>query len=52
MSVLNGDKSRYHRQRKQKIARRQRTREMLQQKASAPKSSGPSAGARQRPVSA
>lgn len=52
MSVLNGDKSRYHRQRKQKIARRQRTRELLQRKASASKSAGSSAGAQQRPVSA
>jgi hypothetical protein len=30
MSAINGDKSRYHRGRKQKIARRQRTREMLE----------------------
>lgn len=29
MSALNGDKSRYHRERKQKIARRARTRELL-----------------------
>jgi hypothetical protein len=29
MSARNGDKSRYHRERKQKIARRQRTRELL-----------------------
>lgn len=29
MSALNGDKSRFHRERKQKIARRQRTRELL-----------------------
>lgn len=28
MSALNGDKSRYNRARKQKIARRQRTREL------------------------
>jgi hypothetical protein len=28
MSARNGDKSRYHRERKQKIARRQRTREL------------------------
>jgi hypothetical protein len=31
MSKINGDKSRYHRERKQKIARRQRTRELLKQ---------------------
>jgi len=29
MSERNGDKSRFHRERKQKIARRQRTRELL-----------------------
>jgi hypothetical protein len=29
MSALNGDKSRFHRERKQKIARRKRTRELL-----------------------
>ena len=30
MSAINGDKSRYHRERKQKIARRKRTRELLE----------------------
>ena len=29
MSALNGDKSRHHRERKQKIARRKRTRELF-----------------------
>ncbi|MGA8867368.1 MAG: hypothetical protein WB510_10395 [Candidatus Sulfotelmatobacter sp.] len=29
MSGINGDKSRFHRERKQKIARRKRTRELL-----------------------
>jgi hypothetical protein len=29
MSSMNGDKSRYHRERKQKVARRKRTRELL-----------------------
>ncbi|HEV3511161.1 MAG TPA: hypothetical protein VGS05_05615 [Candidatus Sulfotelmatobacter sp.] len=29
MSARNGDKSRYHRERKQKIARRQRSQELL-----------------------
>ena len=33
MSSLNGDKSRYHRERKQKIARRKRTRELLERAA-------------------
>jgi hypothetical protein len=54
MSALNGDKSRYHRERKQKIARRQRTRELLKQ-AAAPaeqKSADPSARAKPKSVSA
>jgi len=29
MSAINGDKSRFHRERKQKIAKRKRTRELL-----------------------
>jgi hypothetical protein len=29
MSAINGDKSRFHRERKQKIARRKRKRELL-----------------------
>jgi len=33
MSAKNGDKSRYHRERKQKIARRKRTRELLERSA-------------------
>jgi len=44
MSARNGDKSRYHRERKQKIARRQRTRELLKLDAAQPKS--PHASAR------
>jgi len=32
MSSLNGDKSRFNRERKQKIARRKRTRELLEAK--------------------
>ncbi len=36
MSARNGDKSRFHRERKQKIARRQRTRELLR-RVSAPR---------------
>ena len=31
MSAINGDKARFHRERKQKIARRKRTRELLNQ---------------------
>ena len=38
MSARNGDKSRFHRERKQKIARRQRTRELLKWEAAERKS--------------
>jgi len=37
MSGVNGDKARFHRQRKQKIARRIRTRELLQGAVAPPK---------------
>jgi hypothetical protein len=33
MSAINGDKSRFNRERKQKLARRKRNREMLQRAA-------------------
>jgi hypothetical protein len=51
MSALNGDKSRYHRERKQKIARRQRTRELLARAAKADKSADTSARLQSRSVS-
>lgn len=35
MSARNGDKSRFHRERKQKIARRKRTQELLERAAKA-----------------
>jgi hypothetical protein len=38
MSSINGDKSRFHRERKQKIAKRKRTRELLEMVNSQPKS--------------
>ena len=38
MSARNGDKSRFNRERKQKIARRKRTRELLERRAKASKS--------------
>jgi hypothetical protein len=38
MSGINGDKSRYHRERKQKIARRKRNRELLKSAAEQGKS--------------
>ena len=40
MSSINGDKSRFHRERKHKIAKRARTRELLKLAASQPKASG------------
>jgi hypothetical protein len=49
MSARNGDKSRYHRERKQKIARRQRTHELL--KAAERKSAHSSTHSKGRPVS-
>ena len=52
MSALNGDKSRYHRERKQKIARRQRTRELLKREATERKSVNVSARTRSGSVSA
>ncbi len=45
MSARNGDKSRYHRERKQKIARRKRTQELLSHAGRHGKSGeGPSGG--------
>jgi hypothetical protein len=38
MSAINGDKSRFNRERKQKIARRHKTRELLKQTPSQPAS--------------
>lgn len=52
MSARNGDKSRFNRDRKQKIARRKRTHELLQRLAKAPKSGVATVGARPRSVSA
>ena len=45
MSARNGDKSRFHRERKQKIARRKRTQELLSHTGKPAKPAGaPSAG--------
>ena len=52
MSARNGDKSRFNRERKQKIARRQRTRELLKREAAERKSADPSAHTQPRSVSA
>ncbi len=52
MSARNGDKSRFHRERKQKIARRKRIHEMLDRAAKALKPSETAARAQPKPVSA
>ncbi|MGB8065804.1 MAG: hypothetical protein WCF26_28220 [Candidatus Sulfotelmatobacter sp.] len=52
MSALNGDKSRFNRLRKQKIARRKRNRELLNSAAIQPKSVTPAAAAKPRSVPA
>lgn len=51
MSARNGDKSRFHRERKQKIARRQRAAELLKREATGRNSAEVSAR-KPRPVSA
>jgi len=52
MSARNGDRSRFNRVRKQNIARRQRTHELLERVAKAPKPKGTSAPAPPPSVSA
>ena len=52
MSARNGDKSRFHRERKQKIARRERIHEMLDRAAKALMPSKTTARAQPKPVSA
>ena len=52
MSGINGDKSRFNRERKQKIARRKRTREMLDRIAAQGKTAAPAASGKTRPVKA
>jgi hypothetical protein len=52
MSARNGDKSRFNRERKQKIARRKRTQELLQRLANARGLAGGTVGAQPRSVSA
>jgi len=49
MSARNGDKSRYHRERKQKIARRKKNRELLPHAVAQPKSIKSSPGPRSAP---
>jgi len=52
MSSLNGDKSRYHRERKQKIARRKRNRELVERAGTQGKSAGSSHSSKPRSVPA
>ena len=49
MSEINGDKARFHRERKKKIAKRQRTRELLNM-AKRSKVTTPAFGSEQREV--
>ncbi|MBA3912621.1 MAG: hypothetical protein H0X25_01890 [Acidobacteriales bacterium] len=51
MSAINGDKSRFHRARKAKIARRKRQRELLHIVASPAKMSSPGKDSAAKPVS-
>lgn len=52
MSARNGDKSRFNRDRKQKIARRKRTHELLERVAKAGGSADSAVRAQPKPVSA
>jgi len=52
VSARNGDKSRFNRERKQKIARRKRTHELLERAAKARKSADTIVRAQPRSVSA
>jgi hypothetical protein len=52
MSARNGDKSRFNRERKQRIARRKRTHELLQRAAKARESVDATVRAQPRSVSA
>ena len=52
MSGINGDKSRFHRERKQKIARRIRSQKLLKALAEARKPASAAPPAKSEPVSA
>lgn len=52
MSAINGDKSRFNRERKQKIARRHKTRELLKQTPSQPPSASSRKSTKVKEVSA
>ena len=51
MSGINGDKSRFHRERKQKIARRKRNRELLKNLAEGHKLTAPASVSKPKTVS-
>jgi hypothetical protein len=44
MSGINGDKARFHRERRQRIAKRNRNRELLKSLIEQPKTAGPGSG--------
>jgi hypothetical protein len=52
MSGINGDKSRFNRERKQKLARRIRNREILKNLAAHSKPASPGSTAKPKPVTA
>jgi hypothetical protein len=52
MSARNGDRSRFHRERKQKIARRKRIHDLLERTAKAPKPEDAAARVQPRSVPA
>ncbi len=52
VSRVNGDKARFHRKRKQKIAQRERTRELVQSLAVAHKAPGKASASKPKTVSA
>jgi len=52
MSARNGDKSRFHRERKQKIARRNRNREMMRRLAEAHQATTAESDSKPKAVSA
>jgi len=52
MSAINGDKSRFHRERKEKIARRARNRARFHSQAESAKSAPSAAGSKPKVVSA
>jgi len=52
MSGINGDKSRFHRERKQKIARRSRNRGLWKSLAAERKPAAPASGSKPKAVSA